>query len=184
MDSEKREHTLKQLMLTSMEGDATAYKDFLTGVSMTARGYLAKRVAFLGSQGIEDLVQEILLTIHLKKDSFRTDLRILPWVYTIIRHKMIDELRSDKRHTKYLKSLETTFTESEDADDLESREEVECLLAGLPEKQKEMLIMAKVEQKPLQEIATEMNVSLSSVKVSIHRALGSLRGKHSKKDGP
>ncbi len=97
MDIKEREQSLKQLMLTSMEGNALAYKDFLQGVGMLARGYLSRRVSFLGTQGIEDLVQEVLLTVHLKKTSYRTDLPLLPWVYTIIKHKMIDQLRTNKR---------------------------------------------------------------------------------------
>ncbi len=55
------------------------------------------------------------------------------------------------------------------------------MLAGLTDKQQEILILAKVEHKPLQEIANELNISLSAVKVTIHRALGVLR-KDSKKD--
>lgn len=171
--NEDRETSLKKLMLSSMDGDQEAYKLFLKEMSLLVKAYLSKRCAHLGSDRIDDLIQEVLMAIHLKRSTYRTDLPVLPWIFTITRHKLIDEVRSINRKTKndLQEYMEESFTTSQ----LEDQEEVELALAGLTQKQREMLFMAKVEEVPLSEIAEKFKMSLSAVKVSIHRAIKSVR---------
>ena len=44
----------------------------------------------------EDVVQETLLAIHLKRHTWRADGPVLPWVFAIARYKLIDHLRKNK----------------------------------------------------------------------------------------
>ena len=56
-------------------------------------------------------------------------------------------------------------------------EEGTALLAGLSPERQEILRLAKVDEIPLAEIAAKKGMSLSAVKVSVHRSLKILRKK-------
>ena len=62
------------------------------------------------------------------------------------------------------------------SDVLARKEEVDALLAGVSDRQREILRLSKVEGIPLQEIAERMKMSLAAVKVTIYRTLRSIRG--------
>lgn len=182
MSDMSREDSLRKLMLDSMQGNLDAYQVFLMEVSKLIRIYLTKRRGPIGPERIEDLVQEVLMAIHLKKSSYRQDLPVLPWIYTIAKHKLIDEFRSDQRRSRFFNPLRDYQDLFNLEDVYQSKQEVETLLSGFSEKQKEVLIMAKVEKVPLQEIAVQMKMSLSSVKVTVHRTIHGIREKLLKKD--
>jgi RNA polymerase sigma-70 factor (ECF subfamily) len=55
------------------------------------------RSAF-GNCDVEDVVQETLLAIHLKRQTWNEGEAITPWVTAIARHKLIDNLRRCGRH--------------------------------------------------------------------------------------
>ncbi|MGO4843513.1 sigma factor, partial [Rhizobiaceae sp. 2RAB30] len=62
----------------------------------------------------EDVVQDTLLAIHLKRHTWMTDAPVLPWVYTIARHKLIDAFRRNGRHlTVDLDDIAETVSETE-----------------------------------------------------------------------
>lgn len=169
-----RERTLKDLMISSMDGDEKSYQLFLSEINSIATAYLVKRCGHLGKDRIEDLVQEVLMSIHQKRSSYRRDLPILPWIYTITKHKLIDELRSEKRKKKNLEAMyerEVTQIGYEKNDEIE----LDILISGITDKQKQILILSKVEEVPLAEIAIQFKMSLSAIKVTIHRALKSMR---------
>ncbi|MCB1391244.1 MAG: sigD protein, partial [Rhodobacteraceae bacterium] len=54
------------------------------------RGIVRARGGGLGPEACEDVVQEVLLTIHLKRQSWREDAPLRPWLYAVTRHKVID----------------------------------------------------------------------------------------------
>src|SRR3546814_18114776 len=41
----------------------------------------------------EDIVQETLLAIHMKRHTWRDDAPVTPWLYAIARYKLIDAFR-------------------------------------------------------------------------------------------
>lgn len=165
-----REKSLKKLMLASIDGDQEAYSSLLKTISEIAERYLKKRRSHLGQDRVDDLVQEVLITIHLKRSSYRTDLPLLPWIFTITKHKLIDEVRANNRRAKILDRNEFQ-EETPLSSELEDLEELELALKGLTDNQRDILVLAKVEKVPLNEIAERFKMSLSAVKVTIHRAL-------------
>lgn len=86
---------LKGLMLASLDGDAASYRILLDRLSSRLRAYYKGKLARVGrgSTEAEDLVQEVLLAIHLKRHTYDTGELFTPWVHTIARYKLIDYLR-------------------------------------------------------------------------------------------
>lgn len=87
MESEER---LRLLMIRSLNGDAPAYRQLLCELSRYLRGYFARRV---GGGDVEDLVQETLLLLHLKRDSYDRELPFAHWVGAIAGYKLAEHLR-------------------------------------------------------------------------------------------
>ena len=127
---------------------------------------------------VEDLVQEVLISIHRKRDLYDVNQPLLPWVYTIARYKLIDSLRAEKRRpecVEWVEKFDSISATEGSLLELEQAQQSETLLEGLSSNQKEILKLAKGEDVPLNEIAEKMEMSLSAVKVSVHRSLKFIR---------
>lgn len=174
----ERDDQLKKLFLLAMKNDEKAYKALLMEVSELLRVYLMKIMSpkIRSKERVEDLVQEILITIHRKRDLYSTDHPFLPWVYAIAKYRFIDSLRAEARVPEFVEWIEQqdtrVFLPTAGRADQESTEE---LLNGLSAQQKAILTMAKVDEVPLKEIAVHFKMSVAAVKVTIHRVLKNLR---------
>ena len=82
-------------MRAALAGDEAAYRRLLEEIGRSvramARGAFAR--ARVGDADIEDVVQETLLAIHLKRGTWDGGPRLAPWVNAIARHKIIDAMR-------------------------------------------------------------------------------------------
>ncbi len=187
------EERLKKLFLTGGAGDGKAYAEFLEVSAKIVRSNLRKTLPGSGVFSrdlIEDLVQDVLLALHQKRHTFRDEYPILPWLFAIARHRWIDIARMMSVRPELLTWDESDWDrvpDSEAHDRAERREaeseaktEVAALLEVLTPKQRELIRLAKLEELPLQEVAKRTGLSLSAVKVGIHRAMLKL-GKESAK---
>ncbi len=172
------ERELKSLWVLALRGDGVAYEKVLKKLSQLLRGYLQKSInpRFRSVEKVEDLVQEVLFALHRKRDLYDQAQPFLPWVYTIARYKLIDSFRAEKRQPEFVEWLEKfdslAFVEIPKMFEEQQGDE---LLQGLNDQQKEVLRLAKVEELPLHEIALQLNMSLSAVKVTVHRSLKFVR---------
>jgi RNA polymerase sigma-70 factor, ECF subfamily len=125
----EREQALAALMRAANEGDKNAYRLFLEKVMPFVRGLTRRHRAASGSSDGEDIVQEVLLALHLKRHTWQPDQAISPWIAAITRHKIIDEFRKTKRR------MELPFDENFDApnpepeQDMLSNREMERLMS-------------------------------------------------------
>jgi RNA polymerase sigma-70 factor (ECF subfamily) len=162
----------------SLKGDREIYEKLLSRVAGLVRGYLTNTASrrTLDSGHVEDLVQEVLLAIHRKKHLYSTDKPILPWLFAIAKYKLIDHLRAEKRRP-CLQLDETIDPAAPSSESLSEDQafELEELLVSLSPLQKDILLMAKVERIPLAQIAEKFHMSLSAVKVTVHRTLKKVR---------
>jgi len=166
------EEKLKELFLLSSQGDQEAYGSFLTLTAALVKKYLI----YLGGkyesrENVEDLVQEILISLHQKKHTFRSDNPILPWLYAIARYRFIDHYRSKKRLPR-MEEISDDFKAEETSEPFLNLDEI---LVMLTPKQKEMVMLVKVEGASYSEAAVALGMSVSSVKVGIHRILKSVK---------
>jgi RNA polymerase sigma-70 factor (ECF subfamily) len=90
--SGRDEAELAGLLRAAIAGDEKAYAVFLARAAALVRGFVRRRMT-PGGIDPEDVVQETLLAIHLKRHTWRDDAPVLPWVYAIARYKLIDAFR-------------------------------------------------------------------------------------------
>lgn len=86
------EELFRRLMIRSLSGDSQAYRQLLGELSGYLRSYFAYRI---DEPHVEALVQETLLALHLKRDSYDRKLPVTSWARAIARYKLADYLRSD-----------------------------------------------------------------------------------------
>src|SRR6267154_3739097 len=86
---------LKALMLASLNGDAASHRALLDRLSRRLRAYYKGKLAGVGrgASEAEDLVQEAVLAIHIKRHTYNPAEPLTPWVHAIARYKLIDFLR-------------------------------------------------------------------------------------------
>jgi RNA polymerase sigma-70 factor (ECF subfamily) len=167
------EAELRAMMLAALSGDAPAYRALLAALSGHLRGYYARRLG-AGSPDAEDLVQETLIAIHKRRASYDPKQPLTAWVYAIARYKLIDHFRRARlRQTAPLDEAEGLFATDETAQATAKRD-LDRLLAGLPEKSRNLVQQFKIEGRSGAEIAAETGMSETAVKVSVHRSLKSI----------
>jgi RNA polymerase sigma factor (sigma-70 family) len=163
-------------MRAAISGDAGAYRLFLQAVTPHLRAMARRRGARLGASisDSEDVVQEVLLAIHLKRGSWDPSRPIGPWISTIVRNKMIDTLRRRGRHVSVpIEDVIDTLEAEEQADPLEQRD-VDRLLSRLKDPQRDIVRSISVEGTSVRDTAARLSMTEGAVRVALHRALKAL----------
>jgi RNA polymerase sigma-70 factor (ECF subfamily) len=125
----------------------------------------------------EDIVQEILLAVHLKRHTWDVDAPFAPWLFAIARNKLIDALR--RRGRRIFVNVDD-FAETladQPAAEAASPQEVATQLETLPARQREVLQSIAVESASIKDTAQKLSMSEGAVRVALHRALSSLTAK-------
>ena len=165
-------------MKQSLDGDQRAYAELLRETSRFLRPFLAKRLSFTNE--VEDLLQEILISIHKARHTYDGNRPYKPWVYAIAKFRLQDYLRahySDQlHHAIELSEVEESLPEHVTETAI-SYESISGEVQKLPEKQATILRLMHQEGYTAKEVAEKMNMNESAVKVAAYRAYKILRNK-------
>ena len=130
--------------------------------------------AGFGNSDVEDVVQETLLAIHLKRQTWDEDQAITPWVRAIARHKVIDSLRRRGRHVELpIDDLLDVLSAEPATENLSSRD-AERLLSILRGRQRDVVHAISIEGMSTREAADRFRISEGAVRVALHRGLSAL----------
>ena len=167
------EPRLRALMIQGLDGDAAAHTALLSQLARLLRSYYCKRLS-RDSADIEDLVQETLIAVHTRRESYDCRRPFTAWAFTIARYKMIDDMR--RRGDRVAVPLdEANELFADDAfEAIAAKVDLEHLMDDLPEGQRQSIRGVKVDGLSVVEVARKTGLSASNVKVSIHRGLKSL----------
>ncbi|MER9056250.1 sigma-70 family RNA polymerase sigma factor [Mesorhizobium sp. M0213] len=170
--SGKDEAELSRLLRAAIAGDERAYADFLHRIAALVRGF-ARRKIVQGGVDPEDIVQETLLAIHVKRHTWRHNAPVLPWVYAIARFKLIDAFRRRGRRIEVeIDEIAETFAEPE-AETVSERD-VNRALDSLSPAQRSVVSAVSVEGRSIGETAAKFGISETAVRVSLHRGLAAI----------
>jgi len=177
-DTETR---LKALMLRGLDGDAAAYRECLAALGVRLRAYFARRMS--GAPGdVEDLVQETLLAVHLKRSTWDTSQSFTAWAHAVARYKLIDHWRRRKIRQTLPIEDHIGFLAAEEPDPGVGLE-LDRALASLPEKQRILVSDVKLTGLSLAEAGARAGISEGAAKVALHRALKALAERMRRADG-
>lgn len=165
-------------MRQSLNGDQHAYAEILQETSRFLRPFLAKRLSFTNE--VDDLLQEILLSIHKARHTYDGNRPYKPWVYAIANFRLQDYLRahySDQlHHADDLYEMENYLHENVTESAI-SYESISGEVEKLPQKQVAILQLMHQEGYTAKEVAEKLGMNESAVKVAAHRAYRILRQK-------
>jgi len=172
------EPRLKDLFLTGLAGNAADYYAFLNLLSAHLRGFFRRRLVGLPDE-VEDLVQETLLAVHNKRETYRQDMPVTSWIHAIARYKLIDLFRArsgcEALNDPFDDELEMFAMPDEEAAD--ARRDLEKLLALLPDRQRLPIVHVKLQGMSVTETSKLTGLSESAVKIGVHRGLIALAAK-------
>jgi len=154
------------LVSAAQRGDAVAYETFLVELQAWLLRYYRHRFP---ASAIDDAVQEALLAVHAKKQTYDRARPFGPWLTAIVRYKWIDWVRRLKREGA------VPLTNDVQGPDHDSRWTAAILLAELVAylnpAQAEVIRLVKLNGASIQEASDATGQSTSLVKVNIHRGL-------------
>lgn len=147
---------------------------------------LALRIT-LSHEEAEDIVQDTLIKVWDKRESWNEIESIEAFSITICRNLALDRI---KKHDNLNDSLEERQTESPDTsstpfEDTLQQDRIELvrnLVNALPEKQRSCMQLRDFEGKPYKEIANILGISEEQVKVNIFRARQTVKERFQKFD--
>ena len=156
-----------QMMAAAHHGDGRAYATLLDELGNAIHRYIEKRFGALAF--IEDCVQECLLAIHNGRHTWDPNRPFRPWLFTIVRHRTIDLLRSAYagREASGGIKVELEPAAAGPADEYAAGE----LLGRLEPSQRHALTLTKIFGYSLAEAAAQTGVSESAMKSRVSRAL-------------
>src|SRR3984893_13862694 len=160
-------------------GDADSYRRLLLQLTPVLRAVARRGLAGAGmaDTDAEDVVQETLLAIHLKRQSWDEDAPIGPWLRAIARHKMIDTLRRRGRRVHLpLDGFAEVLAGGESEPSMlvpDVDRHLECLPAG----QRKVVRAIAVDGASTGEAAARLSMTNGAVRVALHRGLAALAAK-------
>jgi len=179
-DPESLDASWSVLMAAAQAGDKAAYGRLLRECTP-----LIRRVVHRGMQPdrVDDVVQDVLLTIHRARQTYDPTRSFSAWVVTIAQRRAIDLLRHRGRHDRreIHAPIEYENYAGVDSDHdrdvtLEQQGKVlQAALSSLPPGQRQAIEALALRQLSLDEAAGVTGKTKGALKVNMHRALKSLR---------
>lgn len=161
--------TLARLMALSQAGDARAYATLLDACRRWLERFFARRIP---PAGLDDLVQETLVSLHRKRASYDPARPFLPWLAAIARYRWVDQLRRTYRAGET--ELNEALLADPQGESVTAKVSIDRLLALLPPKQSEAIRLVKIDGLSVAEAAARSGQSEPLIKVNIHRGLKKL----------
>src|SRR6202790_2922761 len=111
-EPDTHEERLGALMRSAQGGDADAYAALMQELAVRVRRIVRHRRAFLEHADVEDLVQDVLLSVHAVRATFDPTRPFVPWLLAITRNRLADSARWYARHGAHevaVENLDVTF---------------------------------------------------------------------------
>lgn len=165
-------------MRRAQDGDKGAYAALLHAIVPYLRHLVTRNQ--IAASDVEDVVQDILLTVHEIRHTFDPARPFGPWLVAIARRRIIDQLRRATRlrarapesaiDVETLAAPESNLPEARC-----SAGSLRAAVAALPTGQRQAIELLKFEELSLSQASERTGASVSALKVATHRALRALR---------
>lgn len=177
-----RETSWAARMQAGLAGDGTTYERLLGDIAQVVRIIVRRRLSRLGlnTTEMEDVVQEILLGLHLKRHTWDSARPILPWIHAIARHKLSDAVRRMRRDRRVhvdlpIEDWADRLPAPPSFDPDRSGLDIERILALLPSMRQRQIVRAlTLEGETVRSVADRFGSSEGAVRVTLHRGLARL----------
>lgn len=175
------------LMTAIREGDTDAFDMLVMRHQSGVYNFFFRMLR--NHESAEDCTQEVFLKVYRSVDAYEPQAKFTTYLYRIARNCYVDHLRKANRQGTVV-SLDKEFEQGvnlydhlaadTDAPDAnlhreDQVEEVQGLLALLPEEQRVVLVLSEMQGMKYQEIAETLDIPVGTVKSRMHTAIRRLR---------
>ncbi|MDE2133845.1 MAG: sigma-70 family RNA polymerase sigma factor [Alphaproteobacteria bacterium] len=168
-------------MKAAQAGDGAAYAQLLK----LAVPIITRVVSSQHPYGLEidDIVQDVLLSLHYVRHTYDPGRRFIPWLATIAHHRLIDAQRRRIRITQNedaVPELLETFSDDQTNWEVAGQGDPELLkraIADLPIGQRHAVELLKLQELSLKEASAVSGISVAALKVAAHRGMKALRAR-------
>lgn len=163
------------LMRQAQQGDQQAYASLLSQLTAVTRAYAHARVGDV--PWADDVVQETLMAVHRARHTYDPARPFAPWFYAIAASRLVDVIRRERRVARRevatpVSSIPSPGWPERHGIDVSG---VRAAVAALPQRQRQIIVQTKFEERSVREVAVRLGMSQSAVKVAAHRAYKALR---------
>lgn len=162
----------------AQQGDKRAYNNLLTAIAPYIRNIVMPSLS--NADGADDVMQEVLISVHKSLSTYDSSKAFKPWLSAIINFRRTDYLRKhyakrddQKTSLDNPEFIAQNVTNMGHAGELK---DIEGALADIPDKQREIFQLIKIQGYTAEEVASKMDMNVSAVKVSAHRTAKRLQG--------
>ncbi len=173
--------SLESLMRQAQNGDTAAYHALLAEVAQRMRRLVRRRAPWLVQADVEDLVQDILLSLHQARATWDPARPFLPWIFAIARARLADNARRYTRRARIdlaVGDLAETFSgdpTNGDAENVVNLLSMRKAMESLTPVERRAVEMLRLREMSLAEAAEASGSTVPAMKVAIHRAMRKLK---------
>ena len=139
-----------------------------------------RRFLFFKTQDLdkaEDILQEVFIKLWENCSKVDYD-KVKSYIYSIANNMFLNEVKHQKvvqNYNKHNKNESTNESPEFIMLEKEFMEKLESTIDNLPEKQREVFLMNRIEKKKYKEIALHLDISVKAVEKRMHQALVIMR---------
>lgn len=159
------------LMHRANQGDGAAFLQFLTQVTPRLRGLIRARGRGLPPDLHEDILQEVLLAIHLKRGTWDGAGPVRFWLYAVARHKVVDAFRRRGRRVHLpLDDVAEMLAADPGPAPLAARD-ADRMLGMIDARSAALVRAVRLEGQSTEDAAARIGVTPGTARVVLHRAM-------------
>ena len=168
-------------MRAAQDGDKSAYQELLTDIMPLLRSVVHR--AWRNPHDVEDIVQDVFLSLHVVRHTYDPARPFVPWLLTIARRRIADAARrssSRLEHEMTVDVIPETFSGDGTKNEQEGSDDQGAIrhgLAGLTSGQRQAVELMKIQGLTLKEASAITGKSVSALKINVHRGLKAMRRK-------
>jgi RNA polymerase sigma factor (sigma-70 family) len=162
------------LFSAAIAGDNRAYEQFLLAVVPIVRGVVRAKGGGMARSECEDIVQEVLLAVHLKRHTWHVASPVRPWLYAITRYKVVDAFRARGRRVSLPIEDFADDLAAEGGPDPTDAADMAKVIGMLDQRSAQIVRKIGIEGASVAETGKALSMSEGAVRVALHRAMRSL----------
>jgi RNA polymerase sigma factor (sigma-70 family) len=149
------------------EGNEESYRVLLNEIGPILYAFVRRRV--FNPSLVDDVYQEVLLTLHRARHSYQTHRPFAPWLFTVARHSLLDSLGRNRKFAE--KEVPVEFLPEPVIFEKEQglSDELRAALDALPDNYRKPVELLKLKGLTLEETAEALHLTVGTVKVRAHR---------------
>lgn len=170
------------LMIGWAAGDASAFEQLYGRHRLKLYRYLLRQLR--DNALADELFQDVWQRVIAARAGWKPDAGFATWLYTIAHHRLGDHWRSLKYRPPAPADADERLARLADADtperalsEFERRRQLQLALDGLPEEQREVLLLRLEQELTLDEIGEVTGVGRETVKSRLRYAMDKLRAR-------